>query len=419
MKKTILVLMICSLLLGGAFSAQAAAACSVKLEGDKSVLAGTEITIKLFLNGTALSAVQGMVQYDSAQLQYKGFSGKPSGWAVEPEDLGGKISIIANDNSLEKPLNGYKQLVSLRFTVKKNLVPGSAIVVTAAGFSCSDGETDFSPANHALRITVKAPPSGENRLASLSTPDGALQPAFSPAITQYSLSVPFEISRLTLNTAAQHEKATVKISTSSLRVGKNVIRVTVTAESKSVKTYTLNVERAADPNAPTKATTTAASTTDGTSAASSAPSGSSAPAAAPGSAVLKEIRLDAGILSPAFSPENTQYIVYLPYETQTLTLRGIPLESAAHCDALELTALPVGDTLARLTVTAPNGKEAAYELLLRRLPQYIPGETQGAEATEPKMGGLPYFWLALLLPLCIAVGAGGMWVLGRRRKSRQ
>jgi len=420
MKKAVLVLTVLALCLCGAFSAQAAS-CSVRLEGEKSIRAGEEIRITLAVSGTALAAVQGTVQYDSTQLQYKGYSGGLDGWATEVEASGGKISVIAYDNNQSKPLNGYKQLVTLRFSVQKNLAEGSAAVVTAAGFSCSDGEKDFSAANNTLRMTVKAPPSGENRLSSLSSPDGSLQPAFAPGVTRYTLNVPYEISRLTLNATTKDAKAKTKLSTSSLRVGKNTVHVTVTAENKSIKTYTITVERAPDPNAPTKAVTTAkgstdsAERTDKTSGTAAVSTAGSARAAA-GSTALKALHLEAGLLSPVFSPDVTQYIVYLPYEIHQITLRGTPLDSAARCDALELTGLPEGDTPARLTVSSADGSETAYEILIRRLPQYVPGETETEKDTAPKTSGLSYTWLALLIPLCIVLGAGGTLALGRRRR---
>ena len=76
-----------------------------------------------------------------------------------------------------------------------------------------------------------------------------LTPPFAPEVQEYSANVPYEVSSVIINPVPSHSKATATVNGNnpstpvSLKVGRNVITVVVTAESGVQRTYTLTITR--------------------------------------------------------------------------------------------------------------------------------------------------------------------------------
>ncbi len=86
--------------------------------------------------------------------------------------------------------------------------------------------------------------SKNNRLKSLSVSGYAISPNFEAKTTNYSLTVPSNVSSVTINAARASVKATLSgTGAVTLARGNNRKDVTVTAENGAVKTYTLNITR--------------------------------------------------------------------------------------------------------------------------------------------------------------------------------
>ena len=90
-------------------------------------------------------------------------------------------------------------------------------------------------------------------LADLTTtPVTTLTPTFGPSTLEYTASVPYPISSMTVTPTAEHPLATIKVNGNTvasgsesgpitLSVGPNVINTVLTAEDASIKTYQLTV----------------------------------------------------------------------------------------------------------------------------------------------------------------------------------
>ena len=90
--------------------------------------------------------------------------------------------------------------------------------------------------------------SGNNALASLTVSAGELTPAFDPAITDYTLSLPLRTNKITFTATPSDSKATVQGDGEvALRGGENKVAVVVTAEDGSAKTYNITVKVAREP----------------------------------------------------------------------------------------------------------------------------------------------------------------------------
>lgn len=90
--------------------------------------------------------------------------------------------------------------------------------------------------------------SSNNALSSLTVSAGTLAPAFDPAITEYTLSLPSQSDRLTITANPSDSRATVQGDGEiSLQDGETSLSVVVTAEDGSAKAYTITVQVAQAP----------------------------------------------------------------------------------------------------------------------------------------------------------------------------
>lgn len=77
------------------------------------------------------------------------------------------------------------------------------------------------------------------------------------------------------------------------------------------------------------------------------------------------------MLSPEFSPERTKYIIWLPYETDNLTVMGLTQDSAATVRTEGGRNLIAGaDNEIRVICTAENGEEKVYTIIAKRAPAH-------------------------------------------------
>ena len=92
--------------------------------------------------------------------------------------------------------------------------------------------------------TVIATKSNNNNLNALSISGVSLNPAFNSSITTYNSTVENSVSSVTVSATKAHDKATVTgTGKVDLKVGSNTIKVEVTAEDGSKKTYTVTITR--------------------------------------------------------------------------------------------------------------------------------------------------------------------------------
>jgi hypothetical protein len=258
--------------------------------------------------------------------------------------------------------------------------------------------------------------STDNTLKSLTVSNATISPAFSAGTTNYTAEVPFEVSKLDIQATANDSKAKVAINNPTLTPnGTTKVTVTVTAENGSKKTYTISVKRAQDPNY-----------------------------VASGNNDLKGISVDGFLLSPVFSADNTGYIVWLPYETEQVTVKGTPADSKASVTVEGGENLVAGaDNEIKVICIAEDGTQKVYTIIAKRAAAHgsteptepaptdpaptdpepteakptEPAPTEPQTPTEPEQsGGIPWWTLLIVGALCLAVGAaGGMFITGKKK----
>ena len=128
---------------------------------------------------------------------------------------------------------------------------GSASVTIVAADKPDDSEPAPAPTPSGGSSTGNNPGvslSSNNALSSLTVSAGTLTPAFDPAITEYTLSLPSQSDRLTITANPSDSRATVQGDGDiSLQDGETSLSVVVTAEDGSAKTYTITVQVAQAP----------------------------------------------------------------------------------------------------------------------------------------------------------------------------
>ncbi len=366
-----------------------AASASASLSGPGTVRAGDTITLTFNLNGSGLYGVSGTLSYDSSQVTLSKATQKiGSPWVVE---FNGN-NFVAYDNNLSSPIKGNKALFTVTFKVK-NVAVGTNIKISYKNVKASDGSTDSNVGTVTYSKTVAAPLATNNNLASLTVGNATISPAFSAGTTNYTASVPFDISKLNISAKASDGKAKVAINNPNLTPGgKTNVTVTVTAENGSKKTYTIAVTRANDPNY-----------------------------VASGNNKLSGISVEGFLLSPAFNADTTQYIVWLPYETTSIRMAGTAADSKASVTVVGGDNLAAGqDNPVKVICTAENGEKKEYTVIVKRAAAHDgsveelpdepitdePVDTQ-SNTTAKTQGGIALWLLIVVGVSALAVGAVG------------
>ena len=334
-KKHILKTLVLVLALVFALLPQRAEAAEASLSGSSAVQAGSTVKLTLSISGSNIMGVDATLDYDSSVLEFTNYDNQLSSWTMVNNGM--KFVLYGVD-----PISS-SSVLSVTFRVKSDLAAGTALSASFKNITVSDGDSETTIGTASWSGKVDAPLSSNCDLGALSCSNATLSPAFSKGTTYYTATVPYAVESLNLNYKAADGSAKVSVSGNSLVVGSNTVTVTCTAATGAKKTYTISVTREQDPNYKPS--------TD---------------------ALLKELTLDVGTLSPTFSGAVTDYVAYVPYETKTATLTGVAKDEKA-LRVTEATAqlTQEGDTVMTVTCTAEDGTTTkTYTVHVYRMPKY-------------------------------------------------
>ena len=129
------------------------------------------------------------------------------------------------------------------------------------------------------------------------------------------MSVPYDVSRISVFAPPEELTASVKINSPTLTPGGTTkVTITVTAESGDQRVYTISVKRSQDPNY--------------------VPSDNSN---------LSSLSVDEFLLSPAFDQATTEYVIYLPFEVDQFKVSATAEDSKASVDIPDVNNLVAGE----------------------------------------------------------------------------
>lgn len=316
-----------------------------------TVRAGDTITLTLKVPHAGSLGITGTLEYDASQVTLSGDpTTKLSGWVVE-NSAG---SLVIYDNNQTNPLKGSETVITLKFKVNSSVAEGTKVNISIKNIVSSDGSADTDMGTATYSVTVARPLSANANLSSLSVTGATLSPAFSAGTTTYDAGeVEYSVKALDIKYTTEDANATVNIKNNSLTVGSNTVSIVVTAENGTQKTYKVKVTRKQDPNY-----------------------------VASNNANLKALKVSQGILSPVFSADITDYIVYLPFESvgTAFTASGTEENSKAQgVVAGTIDSLVEGKNQTVVVCKAEDGTEKTYAVTVYVMPKY--------DGTIPSIGG--------------------------------
>ncbi len=319
-----------------------AATPSATLTGPDSVEAGKEFSLSF----TATEGVYGFMaglSYDQNQLELVSATTDPT-FQMSVGDIyaamGGELKTT---------------LLQLTFRVKDTVAPQSTVSVTVnqIGLTSADYE-DITVDDLTWSATVSVPKSSDNTLKSLSVTGYAIN--FKPSTEKYYIEVPNDVTRVEINAEVNDPAARMEIKNISPLVAgeSNRVRVVVTAENGSERTYSIYVTRKASETEPPKSSDNTLS-----------------------SLTIAGVQI-------AFTPDKTQYTVTVESKVETLTITATPSDDGATVE-IKNNQLTVGaTTTVQVVVTAEDGTTRTYNLhVTRKAAETEPPITTGPIDTDP------------------------------------
>ena len=187
------------------------------------------------------------------------------------------VSATASAGSLQYNKNAAG-LVGMSWMASLDAVSSVEITLQFKAIAAGDGKfsaetiairkDDFagtligSPSKSLSVSAINPTKSANANLASIKPSSGTLTPKFSESVTNYTISVPYTTTSLSLSVTTQDKGAKTSISgKNALSVGKNTQVITVTAPNGTTKKYTVVINRSANQTTTTSGTGTTTTTT--------------------------------------------------------------------------------------------------------------------------------------------------------------
>lgn len=233
--------------------ADASSSATITISGGGSYNVGDTVSISVKLEGSE--------EIGFVKMRLSGYS------SILESENGSEIIIY--DDAITSRTGKYTYTFKAKTagTVNVSVTP---IEIYRLNFVEGEGD-DMSVAAASTTVTVAAPKtaSANNSLKSLQISPGTLTPAFASGTLKYTATVPNSTTKISVSATAADSTAKVTSVTgnTNLAVGKNNIKVVVTAENGATATYTIVVTREAAAAAKTeeeKETTTVEETEEET-----------------------------------------------------------------------------------------------------------------------------------------------------------
>ncbi len=211
---------------------QRALAASVKVSTTSTTVeVGSEFTATVsFSSSDTLGSYDIYLMYDSSVVEFQE--------AADSEGGNGAIHLIG----IPYPEKSYSHAVKF-----KAIKAGSTNLTVRVDMAIDGDGNDMDVSLSTGKVTVNAPreASKDATLSSLKIGDGKFTPDFSSNVTEYSMNVSADTDALTISATPNSQYAKVSVKDNSLSEGENTVRIVVTAENGSQKTYYIHVNKAA------------------------------------------------------------------------------------------------------------------------------------------------------------------------------
>lgn len=160
-----------------------------------------------------------------------------------------------------------------------------------------------------------------------------LSPVFNKIVTVYTVNVPNEIDKITLDATAEHPLTTVSgTGEKTLKTGTNTFDILTTSEDGSTEIYKVSVIRAKSNDA-----------------------------------TLKQLDVLEGSLSPTFDKTQNEYKINVNPGITSLHINAVPTSDAASYKIVSNSGFKVGMNTVQIIVTAEDGTKNTYTLKVNRI----------------------------------------------------
>lgn len=333
-----------------------------------SVTVGETVTVSFSVNGTQLGGAQGTFTFSSPGIISSPRLSKGNNWTWDSS--GNSFSAFGDI------VSGSTTVATVSFTAQS----AGTVTVGISGVEVTDDYDSEHPSATPVTIKIKDKPKPSNQpsggnntqasdassntsasnrepsgpnvstdaaLASLQISNAELSPAFRPDVLTYTAIAADDVETLDIKATPNDSKAKVSISGNRITDGETAeVRILVTAESGDTKTYTVHATRAQDA------------------------------ASLSGNNRLASLEVDTGSLSPAFDPDTLNYVVWLPYEADQITVTAKAEDEKALTPTVEGdgSLKENEDNHIKVTSTAENGDVRIYNIIAKRAiaPEYDP-----------------------------------------------
>ena len=265
------------------------------------------------------------------------------------------------------------------------LKAGGTTNVTVTVTAANDSKKVYT-----IKVTREQDPDydakSNNNLSALTVSNAAISPAFDKGTVNYTASVAFEVSKLEISATAENKDAKVEINSPALTANSTTdATVTVTSVYGGKKVYTIKVTRAQDPNFVGSANNN-----------------------------LSSITVDGFLLSPVFAPDIDKYIIWLPYETESVTVNAKAEDEKSNVEISGGQNLAAGqDNTVVITCISESGARKEYTVIAKRAAAHDgsvdekPDTENTPSGTQSAGTGFPLWGAFLLLFVGLAAGFGG------------
>lgn len=354
MKKTmlfILTLIMCAVAAMYAAKAPAYAANTCALVGKTEVRAGDELNLTFSMSGTGIVGFTAKLEYDPSILTYVDINGIVSNATVEKEK--DRFTIMTQCDG--SPIYTYTAIFTLKFKIDDNVFEGTDVNVRLTNIKATDVNGDVLYADAEYKTTALKPKSQNADAGSIVISNGTMTPEFSKSVTDYAVTVPYSETSLEITVLPFDSSSAYAIEgNTNFIVGENTVTVKITAENGNTKEYRVTVTREQDPDYKPSS-----------------------------DASLSAIMLSTGSLSPRFTAECTNYIVFVPYETVNITISGNCVNKKASSTQGTYT-LNEKNNVCEIICTAEDGQtQKIYTVNVYRMPKFTGEIPIIGDDTEP------------------------------------
>ena len=241
-------------LLGTAKTAQAAVA-TIELQTDKEVIrTDEEFEVSLLISA---QPVDGETPQDAIIGDFEAYliyNKDVMEFVTAPSCITGGAGMLRIADMGAAASEGTRKYV-VRFRALERGVAELSMDSRPMVYAFGSG-TAMSVSSNVLSFAIEAAEGASNNanLSALKVNPGKLSPAFATTIREYEVSVPYDTEMIIVSALMEDENAKVGVNGSTgLKVGRNTVVVTVTAEDGTEKRYYLYVTREKEAPEPTKA----------------------------------------------------------------------------------------------------------------------------------------------------------------------